>query len=143
MRTLARSLLLALSLSTLVASAGAAQTAEPARPMRFQKVLDQALQDPELKGYTMQTQLAELAPLATDTVDHRHGAEVFGYIIDGAIVTQVNGGARTTYSAGQMFYEPRGALHGHFENPSADKPARVLILFLIKDGRPGYTRERP
>jgi quercetin dioxygenase-like cupin family protein len=139
MRTLVTSLLL----SCLVAAAGAAQTAEPVRPMRFQKVLDQALQDPELKGYSLQTQLAELAPQATDTVDHRHGAEVFGYVIDGAIVTQVNGGEKTTYSAGQMFYESRGALHGHFENPSADKPARVLILFLIKDGRPGYTRERP
>ena len=139
MRTLFPSLLLSL----LIASTGAAQSTEPARPMRFQKVLDQALQDPELKGYSMQTQLAELAPLATDTVDHRHGAEVFGYVIDGSIVTQVNGGAKTTYSAGEMFYEPRGAVHGHFENPSADKPARVLILFLIKDGRPGYTRERP
>jgi quercetin dioxygenase-like cupin family protein len=139
MRNLATSLLL----SFLVASAGAAQTPEPARPIRFQKVLDQALQDPELKGYSMQTQLAELAPLASDTVDHRHGAEVFGYIVEGAIVTQVNNGARTTYSAGEMFYEPRGTLHGHFENPSAEKPARVLILFLIKEGRPGYTRERP
>ena len=40
-------------------------------------------------------------------------------------------------------HEPRGALHRHFENPSKDRAARVLILFLIKDGRAGYTRERP
>ncbi len=121
---------------------GVAQGPEPARPMQFQSVLNQVLQDPELAGYSLQTQLAVLAPGAMDTVDHRHGAEVFGYIIDGAIVTQVNNGEKTTYSAGQMFYEPRGALHGHFENPSTDRPARVLIMFLIKDGRPGYARER-
>jgi quercetin dioxygenase-like cupin family protein len=73
----------------------------------------------------------------------RHGAEVFGYVLEGSIVTEVDRGARTTYAAGQMFYEYRGALHGHFENPSRTSRARVLILFLIKDGRPGYTRERP
>jgi quercetin dioxygenase-like cupin family protein len=86
--------------------------------------------------------VAELAPGAVDTVDHRHGAEVFGYVLEGSIVTEVDRGARTTYAAGQMFYEHRGALHGHFENPSRTAPARVLILFLIKEGRPGYTRER-
>jgi quercetin dioxygenase-like cupin family protein len=106
-------------------------------------VLVQALRDPELAGYSLQTRVAELAPAAVDTVDHRHGAEVFGYVLEGAIVTQVNRGPPTTYAAGQMFYEPRGALHGHFENPSRTSRARVLILFLIKDGRPGYTRERP
>ena len=135
----ALSLLLLLAGSTIAA----AQSSEPARPMQFHKVLDQRLQDPELASYSLQTQVAELAPLASDTVDHRHGAEVFGYIIEGSIVTQVNGGPKTTYTAGQMFYEPRGALHGHFENPSRDRVARVLVLFLIKDGRPGYTRERP
>lgn len=112
-------------------------------PIRFQSVLAQALRDPELAGYTLQTSVAELAPGAVDTVDHRHGAEVFGYVLDGSIVTQVDGGPRTTFAAGQMFYEYRGALHGHFENPSRTSRARVLILFLIKEGRPGYTRERP
>ena len=133
---------LALLLILALPAIGLAQAPEPARPMQFHPVLNQVLQDPELAGYSLQTQLAVLAPGASDTVDHRHGAEVFGYIIDGAIVTQVNNGEKTTYSAGQMFYEPRGALHGHFENPSTERPARVLILFLIKDGRPGYTRER-
>jgi quercetin dioxygenase-like cupin family protein len=112
------------------------------RPMRFHPVLTQALRDPELAGYSLQTSVAELAPAAVDTVDHRHGAEVFGYVLEGSIVTQVNGGPLTTYAAGQMFYESRGALHGHFENASRTARARVLILFLIKEGRPGYTRER-
>ena len=115
---------------------------DTARPMRFHPVLTQALRDPELAGYSLQTSVAELAPGAVDTVDHRHGAEVFGYVLEGSIVTEVDRGPRTTYSAGQMFYEYRGALHGHFENPSRTSRARVLILFLIKDGRPGYTRER-
>ena len=115
---------------------------DTARPMRFVPVFTQALKDPDLAGYSLQTSVAELAPMATDTVDHRHGAEVFGYILEGSIVTQVDGGPRTTYSAGQMFYEPRNSLHGHFENPSRTSRARVLILFLIKEGRPGYSRER-
>ena len=116
--------------------------ADTLRPIQFQPVLTQALKDPELAGYSLQSSVAELAPMATDTVDHRHGAEVFGYVLEGSIVTQVDGGPRTTYTAGQMFYEPRNALHGHFENPSRTSRARVLILFLIREGRPGYTRER-
>ena len=129
---------------TAGAQAEPARAAPPdtVRPIRFHPVLVQALQDPELAGYSLQTSVAELAPAAVDTVDHRHGAEVFGYVLEGSIVTQVDGGSRTTYAAGQMFYERRGALHGHFENPSQTSRARVLILFLIKDGRPGYTRER-
>ena len=118
-------------------------TPDTLRPMRFHPVLTQALRDPELAGYSLQTSVAELAPSAVDTVDHRHGAEVFGYVLEGSIVTQVDGGPLTTYTAGQMFYESRGMLHGHFENPSRTSRARVLILFLIKEGRPGYTRERP
>lgn len=137
----ALAVLLLSSMSTVACAQATVQAREPIRPMQFTTVLNQVLQDPELKGYTLQTSVAELAPMATDTVDHRHGAEVFGYIIEGSIVTQVNGGAKTTYAAGQMFYEPRGALHGHFENPSRDRAARVLIMFLIKEGRPGYTRE--
>jgi quercetin dioxygenase-like cupin family protein len=127
------------------AQAAPERRAEPdtLRPMRFHPVLTQALRDPELAGYSLQTSVAELAPGAVDTVDHRHGAEVFGYVLEGSIVTEVDRGARTTYEAGQMFYEYRGALHGHFENPSRTSRARVLILFLIKEGRPGYTRERP
>jgi quercetin dioxygenase-like cupin family protein len=149
LRTYALGMLLLCGLSRVAgAQAAPAAPAAPAardtaRPIRFHPVLTQALQDPELAGYSLQSSVAELAPLATDTVDHRHGAEVFGYILEGSIVTQVDGGPRTTYTAGQMFYEPRNALHGHFENPSRTSRARVLILFLIKDGRPGYTRERP
>jgi quercetin dioxygenase-like cupin family protein len=145
-----RTYALAVSLLCAFTHAAGAQAApeRPAapdtlRPMRFHPVLTQALRDPELAGYSLQTSVAELAPGAVDTVDHRHGAEVFGYVLEGSIVTEVDRGPRTTYTAGQMFYEYRGALHGHFENPSRTSRARVLILFLIKDGRPGYTRERP
>ena len=111
-------------------------------PIRFHPVLVQVLGDPDLAGYSLQTRVAELAPAAVDTVDHRHDAEVFGYVLEGSIVTQVNRGPLTTYAAGQMFHEPRRSLHGHFENPSRTARARVLILFLIKEGRPPDTRER-
>lgn len=129
--------------SSAQATPSAAATPDTVPPIRFLPVLAQALKDPELAGYSLQSRVAELAPAAVDTVDHRHGAEVFGYVLEGAIVTQLDRGQQTTYTAGQMFYEPRGALHGHFENPSRTARARVLILFLIKEGRPGYTRERP
>lgn len=129
-----------LAASALPALAQAKGEAE--RPVRSTLVLKQPLQDPELKGYTMHTIVVELGPAAVDTVDHRHGAEVFGYILEGSIVTRVNDGPETTYSAGEMFYEPRGALHGHFQNPDRERKARALVVFLAKDGRELYTRER-
>ena len=51
--------------------------------------------------------------------------------------------APVVYKTGQMFFEKRNVLHSLAANPLTDRPSRVLLLFLIKDGRNSYTPEYP
>jgi mannose-6-phosphate isomerase-like protein (cupin superfamily) len=111
--------------------------------LHFSPVLSQRLKDPELKNYQMLSQLMEVPASFTDTVAHRHDSELFGYVLEGDVEIQLGGRSVTRFSAGQMFYEPRNVLHQLLRNPSDAHPARVLLIFVIKDGRQSYKREYP
>ena len=111
--------------------------------MKFDLVLSQALSDPELKDYKMESVVMTLAPGAVDTVSHRHDCELFGYVLEGAIQIALVTKEPTTFSTGQMFYEKRNILHTLARNPNNEKAARVLLIFIIKNGRAGYTAAYP
>ena len=112
-------------------------------PMKFDPVMNQVLSDPELKDYKMESLLMTLAPGAEDTVSHRHDCELFGYVLEGDIQIALITKDPTTFSTGQMFYEKRNILHTLARNPSKEKAARVLLIFIIKNGRVGYKAEYP
>ena len=111
-------------------------TPASAQPLRSTPVLAQPLTgDPALQGKSVTTSRLELAPGALLTNPHQHPGELFGYILEGAILTSLDNGPIQRYEAGQMFYEHRGVTHTHFENESKTEPARVLII-LIGDAPP-------
>jgi quercetin dioxygenase-like cupin family protein len=112
-------------------------------PMRFDLVLAQPLSDPELADYKMESTIMTLAPGGVDTVSHRHDCELFGYVLEGAVQIALITKEPNTFSAGQMFYEKRNVLHTLTRNVSKDKAARIMLIFIIKNGRAGYTAEYP
>ncbi|AYB35103.1 cupin domain-containing protein [Chryseolinea soli] len=112
-----------------------------ASPITFDLVLRQALSDPELTDYKMESLVMTLAPGAADTVSHRHDCELFGYVMEGEIQIALVTKEPNTFSTGQMFYEKRNILHTLARNPSQEKTTRVLLIFIIKNGRTGYTAE--
>ena len=63
---------------------------------------------------------------------HRHNAQVFVYVLEGAVKMQVAGGPLLTLGPGETFYEGRDDIHTVSANASATKPARILV-FMIKD----------
>src|SRR3546814_1705112 len=65
----------------------------------------------------------EYPPGAVDPV-HRHHADAFVYVLEGAIVMQVKGGEPMTLSAGQSFYEAPGDIHTVGRNASQTEPAK-------------------
>lgn len=131
-----------LSLSTgLAQHQHAAKTEKKPDPLSFAPVFATMLTDPELKEYKMDSSLMTVAPGSQDTVAHRHDAELFGYIVEGKVEIGLDKGTPKTYTAGQMFYEKRNVMHSLTRNPDPSTPAKVLIIFLIKNGRPGYTQE--
>jgi quercetin dioxygenase-like cupin family protein len=60
---------------------------------------------------------------------HSHPCPVIGYVIDGALRTQVRGEAEVVYTAGQSFYEAANGAHVVSANASTDKPVRFLAYF--------------
>ena len=70
------------------------------------------------------------------TMPHRHDAQVFVYVLQGAIVMQVDGKEPVTLKAGDTFYENPTDVHRKSANASATEPAKFLV-FMVKDkGKP-------
>ena len=110
-------------------------------PLSFNPVLSQMLSDSLLTDYKMDVTVMTVTPGGIDTVSHRHDCELFGYVLEGSVEIALVTKNPKLYKAGEMFYEKRNILHTVTKNGSATKPARVLLMFLIKNGRPGYTAE--
>ena len=112
-------------------------------PLSFNPVLSQVLSDSLLRDYKMDVTVMTVTPGGIDTVSHRHDCELFGYVLDGSIEIALETKNTKRYNTGEMFYEKRNILHTVTKNGSTTKPARVLLLLLIKNGRAGYTPEYP
>ena len=67
---------------------------------------------------------------------HRHNADVFVYVLEGSIVTQVEGQKAQTVHAGDVFYESPGDVHIASRNANATQPAKLLVFFVKKIGAP-------
>jgi quercetin dioxygenase-like cupin family protein len=67
---------------------------------------------------------------------HRHNANTFVYVLEGAVVMQVKGGQEVTLSEGQTFYESPDDIHSVSRNASTTKPAKLLVFFVKDKGAP-------
>jgi quercetin dioxygenase-like cupin family protein len=73
------------------------------------------------------------------SLPHRHNAQVFVYVLEGAVRMQVAGAAPVTLGPGQTFYEGPDDIHTVSANASKTKAARFLV-FMVKDkGAPAST----
>ena len=111
--------------------------------IQFAPVMNTFLSDPELKKFRLQSSLMTVPPALVDTVAHRHDADLFGYVIEGNVEVGLSYEKPTTFKAGQMFQEKRNVIHSLLRNPDKVTPAKVLLIFIIKEGRQGYTRVHP
>ena len=67
---------------------------------------------------------------------HRHDADVFVYVLEGSIITQVQGGKPRTVHAGEVFYESPTDVHIASRNASTTQPTTLLVFFVKKTGAP-------
>ena len=118
-------------------------TADSSLQLQFQGVLSTFLSDPELKKFQLQSSVMTVPPSLVDTVSHRHDADLFGYVIEGTVEVGLNHKEPGVFKAGQMFHETRNALHSFLRNPDKTTEAKVLLIFIIKEGRQGYTKAYP
>lgn len=82
--------------------------------------------------------LIETVALAPDEVvpAHRHNADVFAYVLEGSIITQVQGDKPQTVHAGEVFCESPTDVHLGSRNASAMQPAKLLVFFVKKIDAP-------
>jgi quercetin dioxygenase-like cupin family protein len=88
---------------------------------------------PDLPGKEGLVETVVLAP-GEVVPAHRHNADVFAYVLDGSLITQVQGGKPQTVHAGEVFYESPTDVHIGSRNASTTQPAKLLVFFVKNIG---------
>lgn len=65
---------------------------------------------------------------------HVHPGSVFAYVLEGTVVSQVEGDKPMTYTKGQSWYESPKKPHVVSKNASKTEPARLLVFQLSQEG---------
>jgi quercetin dioxygenase-like cupin family protein len=78
----------------------------------------------EIEGKEMQVWVADIPPGAA-TGPHIHPTPRFVYVLEGAVILELDGQPSQTFRAGQAFVEMAGNRH-NFRNASTTEPAKAL-----------------
>lgn len=88
----------------------------------------------------MMTVLLELPPGAPGTPPHRHSGPVFGYMIDGEMIFELEGEPARVIRAGEAFWEPGGdVIHYQAANNLPDAWSRFVVTMACLPGVPMLT----
>ena len=88
----------------------------------------------EIKGSEMNVWVADIPPGAA-TGKHIHPTPRFVYVLEGAVVLEMDGKPPQTFRAGQAFAELPNLVH-NFRNASATEPAKALGFQYAGKGQP-------
>jgi quercetin dioxygenase-like cupin family protein len=121
-------------------SGAAPKVTSTAKGVTVRQVLAQPLEGMDDKVAAIVT--VEYAPGAASK-PHRHPGPVFGYVLEGSVVIQVDPGNPVTYSQGQMWYEPALHVHRVSRNASTTESAKILAFLIIEKGQPITVPEKP
>jgi len=94
-------------------------------------LMKQRLADVAGKEVTLLT--VDYAPGAASD-PHVHPGSVIAYVLEGVVVSQLEGGEPVTYTKGQSWYESPKTPHLVSRNASKTQPARLLVYLLSQKG---------
>jgi quercetin dioxygenase-like cupin family protein len=121
-----------IALSVLIAGGAIAQsTSTTTATGTATPLLTKALPDVSGKEVTM---LTVSYPPGGASPAHRHNADVFVYVLEGAVVMQVAGSQELTLTAGQTFHELPTDIHSVSRNASTTLPAKILVFAIKAQG---------
>jgi quercetin dioxygenase-like cupin family protein len=75
----------------------------------------------------------DYAPGASSEV-HVHPGSVFAYVLEGTVVSQLEGDEPMKYTKGQSWYESPKTPHVVSKNASKTEPAKLLVFLLSQEG---------
>ncbi len=90
---------------------------------------------PDVPGKEGMVEMVEFAP-GEVSKPHRHDADLFVYVLEGSVITQVKGSRPETVHAGGVFYESPTDLHIVSRNASDTQPAKLLVFYVKAKGTP-------
>ena len=80
--------------------------------------------------------MIELEPGSAGSPPHRHTGPVFGYLIEGELLFELEGDPERVITAGEAFWEPGGdVVHWQAANNLADRPTKFLAVMLCRPGQ--------
>ena len=86
------------------------------------------------------TMLVEVPPGGPGLGPHRHSGPVFGYVLEGEIIFEVEGEPERIIRAGEAFWEPGGdVIHYQDANNLADAWSRFVVVMMCVPGQPMLT----
>jgi quercetin dioxygenase-like cupin family protein len=102
---------------------------------RARVVLTEGL--PKMDGEHLKATLVEMNYGPGESSEpHSHPCPVIGYVVAGALRTQVRGEKEAVYRAGESFYEPANGVHAVSANASATEPAKLIAYFVCDHDAP-------
>jgi quercetin dioxygenase-like cupin family protein len=117
------------------AMAGSPASAQVKAKERARIVFSQSL--PRLDGDHLKATVVEVNYRPGESSSpHSHPCAVTGYVIEGALRTQVKGDAEAIYKAGESFYEAANGIHIVSANASQTKPAKFIAYFVCDRDTP-------
>ena len=118
--------ILSLALSSAIPLSGAYAGTGKATPLLVKEL-------PDFPGKEGMVEVVDFAP-GELSQPHRHNADLFVYVLEGSVVTQVEGDAPKTVNAGEAFYESPTDVHIVSRNASATQPAKMLVFYVKVKG---------
>ncbi|MFJ1763414.1 cupin domain-containing protein [Amycolatopsis sp. NPDC088138] len=95
-------------------------------------------------GAHVMTATIELPPGDSGTPPHRHSGPVFGYMLDGEMIFELEGEPERVIKAGEAFWEPGGdVIHYQAANNLADAWSRFVVVMLCAPGQEMLTLVGP
>ena len=90
---------------------------------------------PDIPGKEGMIEVVDFAP-GEASLPHRHNADLFVYVLEGTVITQVKGDSPKTVHAGEVFTESPTDIHSVSRNASATQPAKLLVFYVKAKGAP-------
>ena len=99
--------------------------------MSIQRTILQRIPIPEFPGWESRFVLLEYPPGFAAPV-HNHPVPATGYVLEGKVVSQWEGGEVERYSAGDSFIDLGVTTHILSKNETEDGPLKMLMSYVIK-----------
>lgn len=107
----------------------------PAKTERARIAFSHAL--PQMNGGHLNASIVEVTyGPGESSPPHSHPCAVIGYVVEGALRTQVKGEAEAIYKTGESFYEAPNGVHLISANASEKTPMKFLAYFVCDHDTP-------